>query len=84
MVEKGKEDEIKAEDEGIEEVRRNTNPRLEKGLIKVYLQETCTKTTYPSFFGKSVTLQMLMSAKILSPGKSVMTIEYMVSSARHR
>ncbi|KAG5675440.1 hypothetical protein PVAND_005344 [Polypedilum vanderplanki] len=58
MVEKEKNDEIKAEEDGNEE-------------------ENCTKTSYPTVFGKTVTLPMLLKSGILSPGKSTMSIEYM-------
>ncbi|CRL01029.1 CLUMA_CG014499, isoform A [Clunio marinus] len=44
---------------------------------KEFRTETCTKTSYPSVFGKTVTLPMLLKSGILVPGKSTMSIEYM-------
>ena len=41
-------------------------------------QENCTKAAYPTVFTKTVTLPMLLKSGILSPGKSTMSIEYMV------
>lgn len=81
MVEKEKDDEIKAEDDGNEEVRKHQMKSLrEINQNCESLQETCTKAPYPSVFGKTVTLPMLMKSGILTPGKSTMSIEYMVSS----
>lgn len=79
MVEKEKEEEI---DENQEVNSPNKQHHFEKKNQNNNIhQEPCTKTSYPSAFGKAVSLSMLLKLGIISPGKATMSIEYIVSSA---
>lgn len=77
MVEKEANDETAVVD-GNEEVKTKILQFLRtSSFIMKLQQESCTKASYPSTFGKTVTLPMLLKSGILIPGKATMSIEYM-------
>lgn len=80
MVEKDKNEEIKADDDGNEEVRSEKSFRGKFNENENFSHETCSKTANSTVFGKTVTLPMLLKSGILVPGEKTMSIEYMVNS----